>query len=83
MRDVDRQLILFGLPGSHLISEGESAGLTTACEAFADRNYMSDGSLVSRKRADAQVHDADEAVQRAIRMVREQTGCRSRDGRFR
>ena len=33
------------------ISEGESAGLTTAGEAFADRNYMSDGSLVSRKRA--------------------------------
>jgi UPF0271 protein len=71
VRDVDRQLVLFGLPGSHLISEGESAGLTTAGEAFADRNYMSDGSLVSRKRPDAQVHDADEAVRRAIRMVRE------------
>lgn len=69
--DVDRQLILFGLPGSHLISEGESAGLKTAGEAFADRNYMSDGSLVSRKRPDAQVHDADEAVRRAIRMIRE------------
>ena len=71
VRDVDRQLVLFGLPGSHLITEGESAGLTTAGEAFADRNYMSDGSLVSRKRPDAQVHDADEAVRRAIRMVRE------------
>ena len=71
VRDVDRQLVLFGLPGSHLISEGESAGLTTAGEAFADRNYMNDGSLVSRRRADAQVHDADEAVRRAIRMVRE------------
>lgn len=69
VRDVDRQLVLFGLPGSHLISEGESAGLTTAGEAFADRNYMNDGSLVSRRRADAQVHDADEAVARAIRMV--------------
>lgn len=71
VRDVDRELILFGLPGSHLISEGESAGLRTASEAFADRNYMSDGSLVSRKRPDAQVHDADEAVRRAIRMIRE------------
>ena len=71
VRDVDRQLVLFGLPGSHLISEGEAAGLTTAGEAFADRNYMNDGSLVSRRRPDAQVHDADEAVQRAIRMVRE------------
>jgi UPF0271 protein len=71
VRDVDRQLILFGLPGSHLISEGEAAGLKTAGEAFADRNYMSDGSLVSRKRQDAQVHDAEEAVRRAIRMVRD------------
>lgn len=79
VRDVDRQLVLFGLPGSHLISEGVSAGLTTASEAFADRNYMNDGSLVSRKRPDAQVHDADEAVQRAIRMVREQK-VRSIDG---
>ncbi len=71
VRDVDRELILFGLPGSHLIAEGQSLGLKTAGEAFADRNYMSDGSLVSRKRPDAQVHDADEAVRRAIRMVRE------------
>jgi UPF0271 protein len=71
VRDVDRGLILFGLPGSHLISEGETAGLRTAAEAFADRNYMNDGSLVSRRRPDAQVHDAVEAVARAVRMVRE------------
>jgi UPF0271 protein len=75
VRDVDKQLVLFGLPGSHLISEGQAAGLTTAGEAFADRNYMNDGSLVSRKRPDAQVHDANEAVQRAIRMVREGKVC--------
>jgi len=71
VRDVDRNLILFGLPGSCLISEGEAAGLATAGEAFADRNYLSDGTLVSRKRPDAQVHDAAEAVRRAVRMVRE------------
>jgi UPF0271 protein len=71
VRDVDSDLILFGLPGSHLISEGEALGLRTAAEAFADRNYMSDGSLVSRKRPDAQVHDASEAVRRALRMIRE------------
>ncbi len=71
VRDVDRQLVLFGLPGSFLITEGESLGLTTACEAFADRNYMPDGTLVSRKRADAHVRDAGEAAERAVRMVRE------------
>ena len=71
VRDVDASLVLFGLPGSHLIIEGKNAGLRTAGEAFADRNYTSDGSLVSRKRPDAQVHDADEAVRRAVRMIRE------------
>lgn len=71
VRDVDRGLILFGLPGTFLVSEGDAAGLVTAGEAFADRNYMSDGTLVSRRRPDAQVHDADDAVRRAVRMVRD------------
>jgi UPF0271 protein len=71
VRDVDRGLVLFGLPGSHLLTEAESAGLATAAEAFADRNYMSDGSLVSRRRPDALIHDTTEAVARTVRMVRE------------
>lgn len=71
VHDVDDGLVLFGLPGSHLVSEGKAAGIATACEAFADRNYMADGSLVSRRRADAYVHDVKTAVDRAVRMVRE------------
>jgi 5-oxoprolinase (ATP-hydrolysing) subunit A len=71
VHDVDEGLVLFGLPGSHLIIEGRAAGLKTAGEAFADRNYMADGTLVSRRRADAQVHDPNEAVARAVRMVRD------------
>jgi UPF0271 protein len=71
VRDVDARLLLFGLPNSSLITEAVAIGLATASETFADRNYMPDGSLVSRRRPDAQVHDADEAVRRAIRMVRE------------
>jgi hypothetical protein len=72
-------LVLFGLPGSHLVSEGEKAGLRTASEAFADRNYMPDGSLVSRRRPDAHVRrrrgraPGDPMVKRA----------RARRGRFR
>jgi UPF0271 protein len=71
VRDVDKHLVLFGLPGSFLISAGEAAGLAVANETFADRNYMPDGSLVSRRRADAHVTDAADAERRAIRMVRE------------
>jgi 5-oxoprolinase (ATP-hydrolysing) subunit A len=40
---------------------------------------MPDGSLVSRRRPDAQVHDAGAAVARAIRMVRDGT-VRAIDG---
>jgi UPF0271 protein len=71
VRDVDRGLVLFGLPNSHLVREAQTSGLAVACEAFADRNYMPDGSLVSRKRPDAMVHDEREAIARAIRMVRD------------
>lgn len=71
VRDVDRGLTLFVLAGSHLVEAGTAAGLKVASETFADRNYMPDGSLVSRRRPDAMVANADEAVRRAVRMVRE------------
>jgi len=71
VRDVDRRLLLYGLAGSHLLAAAERAGITAASEVFADRNYLHDGSLVSRQRPDALVTDADEAVRRAVRMIRE------------
>ena len=71
VHDVDPGLVLFGLAGSHLLKAAERAGLARASEAFADRNYLHDGALVPRSRPDALVHDVDEAVRRAVRMVRE------------
>jgi UPF0271 protein len=71
VREVDAGLALFGLAGSHLVRAAEAAGIRAASEVFADRNYMADGSLVSRRRADALVSDADEALRRVVRMVRE------------
>jgi UPF0271 protein len=70
-RDVDPKLVLFGLAGSHLLKAAERAGIASASEAFADRNYLHDGALVPRSRPDALVHDVDEAVRRAVRMVKE------------
>lgn len=69
VHDVDRGLVLFGLAGSHLVTAAEAVGLRAVSEAFADRNYMPDGTLVSRRRTDAQVTDAEDAVRRAVRMV--------------
>ena len=67
----DRSLILFGLSGSELLSAGERAGLRVAAEVFADRAYESDGTLVPRTRAGSVIHDPNEVVSRAIRMVRD------------
>jgi len=71
VRDVDAELVLYGLAGSQLLTAAERVGIRSASEAFADRNYLHDGALVPRSRPDAMVHDADEAVRRVVRMVSE------------
>jgi UPF0271 protein len=65
----DRSLILFGLPNSPLLAEGERAGLRVAAEIFADRTYEADGSLTSRRVAGSVIHDPAVVVQRAVEMV--------------
>lgn len=70
---IDRSMMLFGLPGSEIIAAGRRAGLRTACEAFADRAYQPDGTLVPRQQSGAVIHEPDVVVQRAVRMVREGT----------
>ena len=71
VHDVDPGVVLFGLAGSHLLKAAERAGIPSASEAFADRNYLHDGALVPRSRPDAMVSDVDEAVRRAVRMVKD------------
>jgi UPF0271 protein len=71
VRAFDSSLVLFGLAGSALVAAGEAAGLRVASEVFADRAYEPDGSLMSRARPGAVVHDPAEVVKRAIAMVRE------------
>ena len=68
---IDRSLILFGLPGSEILTAGRTAGLRVAAEVFADRAYEPDGSLASRRKPGSVIHDPDEVVTRAIRMVKE------------
>jgi 5-oxoprolinase (ATP-hydrolysing) subunit A len=70
---VDRSLILFGLPGSELIAAGQRAGLRTAAEVFADRGYEPDGTLVSRRKAGAVIHDSAAVAERVVRMARDRS----------
>ena len=67
----DKGLILFGLPGSEILSAGRAVGLRVAAEVFADRAYEPDGSLASRRKPGAVIHDAGVVVARAVRMVKE------------
>jgi 5-oxoprolinase (ATP-hydrolysing) subunit A len=61
---VDRSLVLVGLRESALIAAGSRAGLRTAAEAFADRAYRPDGSLLPRTEPGAVIHDPDRVVAR-------------------
>src|SRR5262249_54097906 len=63
----------FGTPDSALIRAGQAAGLGVAAEGFADRAYEPDGSLVSRTKPGALIHDADAVVTRAVQLAREHT----------
>ncbi|HKB11674.1 MAG TPA: 5-oxoprolinase subunit PxpA [Vicinamibacterales bacterium] len=69
----DRNLILFGLPGSEILTAGRAAGLRVAAEVFADRAYEADGSLASRRKPGSVIHDADAVVARAVRMVKDRS----------
>ncbi|GAA0675382.1 5-oxoprolinase subunit PxpA [Streptomyces thermocarboxydus] len=59
-------LPVLGLPGSQLLTAAEDAGLTAVPEAFADRSYTAEGTLVSRREANAVVTDEDAVVRRAL-----------------
>lgn len=69
--EVDKDIILLGLANSELIKAGERVGLKVANEVFADRAYNADGTLVSRSKEGAVIHDADVAIARVIRMIKE------------
>jgi UPF0271 protein len=68
---VDPALILFGLPASELIAAGKAAGLRTACEAFADRAYRPDGTLVPRTQPGAVIDDAAQVLMRVAAIALE------------
>ncbi|MEV0176197.1 5-oxoprolinase subunit PxpA [Streptomyces sp. NPDC050803] len=66
----DASLPVLGLPGSRLLELAEKAGLPTVTEAFADRAYTDEGTLVPRDREGAVVTDPDAVVERSVSMAR-------------
>ena len=54
------------LPGGVAVDIAEKKGLTVIREAFADRNYNPDGTLVSRREANAVMGDEGDVVKRVL-----------------
>ncbi|WAJ38236.1 LamB/YcsF family protein [Pseudomonas sp. GOM7] len=69
IRAVDARLVLVALAGSPLIELARSEGLSCIAEAFADRAYTPQGTLVSRREPGAVLHDAEQVAQRMLRLV--------------
>ncbi len=72
----DRKLPVLGLPGSAWLRLASEAGLKVVHEAFADRAYTPQGTLVSRRLPGAVLHDVPEIVRRCIAMA---TGATVKD----
>ena len=68
--DAGGELILVGLPGSELVKAGQEVGLRVAREAFGDRAYNEDGTLVSRKSAGSLITDPDAVAERVLGFTR-------------
>lgn len=62
-------LPVLGLPGSRLLAAAEAAGLRAVPEAFADRGYTPEGTLVPRKDPGALLTDTAAVVDRALRLA--------------
>lgn len=72
-------LRLVTLPSPVVQKAAKAAGVSIAIEAFADRAYTSDGTLVPRTQPNAVIHDPQAVVARVVRMARDGI-VRSRDG---
>ena len=69
IKGVDRELAYVVMPGLATERAAERLGLRAVREVFADRTYEDDGTLTSRKKPGAVIHDGAAAAERVLRMV--------------
>ncbi|WP_151480967.1 LamB/YcsF family protein [Streptomyces albicerus] len=66
----DATLPVLGLPGSRLLDVAEKAGLPVVTEAFTDRAYTDEGTLVPRGEEGAVITDPGAVVERSMSLAR-------------
>ncbi|GAA0451510.1 5-oxoprolinase subunit PxpA [Alkalibacillus silvisoli] len=69
VKDVDHNLVLFGLANSLLVEVGHQLDLNVASEVFADRTYTKEGFLTPRKDAKAVITDYEEIERQVFNFV--------------
>ncbi|UVJ39918.1 LamB/YcsF family protein [Arthrobacter sp. CJ23] len=67
----DPGLPVLGLPGSALLRLTEESGHPVFREAFVDRAYQPDGTLVPRSQEGAVLHDVGAVVAQAVRLAKQ------------
>jgi 5-oxoprolinase (ATP-hydrolysing) subunit A len=71
VRAYDASLPVLGLPGSELLARAAVAGLRAVPEAFADRGYTPEGTLLPRSEPGALLEDPDDVARRVLGLVRD------------
>lgn len=79
VKSVDPGLSIMGLPGSEVLRLAEAAGLRAVPEAFADRAYTPEGTLVSRSLPGSVLEDPAQVAEHVLRMATE-SAVRAVDG---
>lgn len=69
VKGVDQNLVHVCMPGLLMEKASEKLGLAVAREFFADRTYEDNGTLTSRKKPGAVLHDAQAAADRVLRTL--------------
>jgi len=67
---VDPEIIVMVLAGTAQEAAARELGARMACEIFADRAYTDDCTLVDRREPGAVIHDAAQAADRVLAMIR-------------
>ena len=70
--EIDKDLIYLVPTGSKMETSANSFGLKVASEIFADRNYLDDGNLISRKESNAVITDPNVSKEHVLFMVKNQ-----------
>lgn len=69
IKELDSQLVLYGLSNSYMISEAEAMYIKTASEVFADRTYTAKGQLTPRSQPNAMIHKREDALAQVLNMI--------------